>query len=85
MRYFRIYADKRSLQPRFPGWYSLVRPGIWRYGQIYEALEEGNYLKVELEEEEFMDIISSPCLMVSKDGRKPCRGKSCICRKRIQA
>lgn len=66
MRYFRIYADKRNLQPRFPGWYSLVRPGIWRYGQIYEVLEERNYLKVELEEEEFMDIISSPCFMVSK-------------------
>lgn len=87
----------------------MVRPGIWRYGQIYEVLEERNYLKVEMEEEEFMDIISSPCLMVSKEfanlirmyspgmkfkqaalfdeknGRKPCRGKSCICRKRIQA
>lgn len=68
MRYFRIYADKRNLQPRFPGWYSLVRPGIWRYGQIYEVLEERIRLKAELEDEmEFMDIISSPCLMVSKE------------------
>jgi hypothetical protein len=67
MRYFRIYADKKNLQPRFPDWYSLIRPGIWRHGQIYEALEARTYLKAELEEEmELMDIISSPCFMVSK-------------------
>ena len=41
---------------------------IWRHGQIYEALEARTYLKVELEEEmELMDIISSPCFMVSKE------------------
>ena len=68
MRYFRIYADKKNLQPRFPGWYSLMRPGIWRHGQVYEALEARTYLKAELEEEtELMDIISSPCFMVSKE------------------
>ena len=68
MRYFRIYADKKNLQPRFPDWYSLIRPGIWRHGQIYEALEARTYLKAELEEEmELMDIISSPCFMVSRE------------------
>lgn len=66
MRYFRIYADKRNLQPHFLGWYKVMLPRIWRYGEIYEKLDERSHFKVELEEEEFMDIISSPCFMVSK-------------------
>lgn len=68
MRYFRIYADNRNVQPQFRGWYSLVRPGMWQHGQVYERLEERNCLKVELNKEiRFMDIISSPCFMVSRE------------------
>lgn len=68
MRYFRIYADKQNIQPRFLNWNSLVRPGIWQGGQIFGELDIRNNLKVELDKEiEFMDIISEPCFMVSKE------------------
>ena len=68
MRYFRIYADKQNLQPCFQDWHSLVRPGIWDHGQVYEALDRKSSRKVELEgESDFLDIISSPCFMVSGD------------------
>ena len=68
MRYFRIYVDEKNIQPRFLNWYSLVRPGLWEHGQVYEELGRKNYMKVELDEEiRFMDIINSPCFMVSKE------------------
>ena len=68
MRYFRIYADKQNIQPRFLNWNSLVRPGVRQGDRIYGELDSRNYLKVELDKEiQFMDIISSPCFMVSKE------------------
>ena len=68
MRYFKIYVDEKNIQPRFFNWHSLIRPGIWEQGQVYENLSERNYIKVELAEEiQFMDIISNPCFMVSKE------------------
>lgn len=68
MRYFRIYADEHNPQPRFLNWYKLVKPGRRKHRQIYEELEKRSYLKVELNREiPFMDIISYPCFMVSKE------------------
>lgn len=68
MRYFRIYADKKNIQPNFPGWNQFIRPGIRQGSRIYEELEKRNYFKVELNREiQFMDIISSPCFMVSRE------------------
>ncbi len=68
MRYFNIYADKKNIQPCFLNWNLLVRPGINEGGRIYEALGGRNHLKVELDKEiQFMDIISSPCFMVSRE------------------
>lgn len=68
MRYFRIYADKQNIQPRFLNWNSLVRPSIRQGGQIFGELDIRNNLKVELDKEiEFMDIISEPCFMVSRE------------------
>lgn len=68
MRYFRIYANKENVQPNILNWNSLVRPGIRQGGQIYRELDRRNYLKMELDKEiMFMDIISSPCFMVSKE------------------
>lgn len=68
MRYFRIFADEKNLQPRFLNWYDRVKPGRRQDKQIYEDLDAQNYLKVELNKEvEFMDLISYPCFMVSKE------------------
>lgn len=38
MRYFKIYVDEKNIQPRFFNWHSLIRPGIWEQGQVYENL-----------------------------------------------
>lgn len=68
MRYFRIYADKRNIQLRILNLNSVIRPNIQQQDQIYENLDKRNYLKVQLEKEiQFMDIISSPIFMVSKE------------------
>lgn len=68
MRYFRIYADDQNVQPYFLNWNSLIQPRIRQGGQIYRELNKRNYLKVELEKEIlFMDIISNPCFMISKE------------------
>lgn len=67
-RYFWIHADKKNIQPRFLEWDRMVRPGIRDQRLIYEALDKRSYLKVNLEKEiSFMDIISSPIFMVSKE------------------
>lgn len=68
MRYFRIYADKQNIQPRFLNWNALIKPNIQQQSQIYEELDRRNYQKVELDGEIlFPDIISSPCFMVTKE------------------
>ncbi len=68
MRYFRIYADNRNPLPRCLNWNSLIKPGRRKGWQIYEALENNNYLQVELNGEcQFMDILCYPCFMVSKE------------------
>lgn len=68
MRYFRIYADERNVRPRILGWNALVKPGRRTDKQIYADLGKRNRLKVELDGEiRFMDLIDSPCFMVSRD------------------
>ena len=68
MRYFRIYADERHIQPRILNRETLVRPHIQEQGLIYEELEHRNYMKVELEREiAFLDIVNSPIFMVTKE------------------
>lgn len=60
MRYFRIYADERHIQPRILNRETLVRPHIQEQGLIYEELEHRNYMKVELEREiAFLDIVKA--------------------------
>lgn len=67
MRYFRIYADKQNPQPRLLDWYSKIKPGRTEQ-EIYEGLQHQNYFQVELNSEvSFLDIISHPCFMVSKE------------------
>lgn len=67
MRYFMIYADKANCQPRFLDWYSKI--GIGKAPDpIYESLDERENFKVELGPGvPFMDIISHPCFMASKE------------------
>ena len=67
MRYFMIYADKANCQPRFLDWYPKIGAGKTP-GQIYMRLDERDHFKVELGYcVPFMDIISHPCFMVSKE------------------
>lgn len=68
MRYFSIYADKRHIQPHILNRELLISPHIQQQELIYEELDQRNHLKVELEQEvEFMDIVNSPILMVTKE------------------
>lgn len=67
MRRFRIYADEGNLQPHFRNWYAQIDPGS-SPTQIYEELREMNNFQVELFGGfPFMDIISYPCFMVTKE------------------
>jgi hypothetical protein len=67
MRYFRIYADEQNPQPRFLDWYTQVRPGR-PDSQVYRELSQQNHFNVNLNvETPFMDLISHPCFMVSKE------------------
>lgn len=67
MRYFRIYADKQNPQPRLLDWYSKIKPGRTER-EIYEELKHQNCFQVELNSEvSFLDILSHPCFMVSKE------------------
>lgn len=67
MRRFRIYADEANLQPHFRDWYTQIDPGS-SSTQIYEELGEMNNFQVELYEGfPFMDVISYPCFMVTKE------------------
>ena len=68
MRYFQIYADTNSPQPQFIDWYQRLKPKRWQDKEVYGALKRKNYFKVEMREEvEFLDIISNPYFMVSKE------------------
>jgi hypothetical protein len=67
MRYFRIYADESNPQPRFLDWYTKVKPGR-PDREIYSEMLGQNHFQVELNEEiPFMDLISYPYFMVSKE------------------
>lgn len=67
MRYFKIYADEQTPQPCFTNWYSQMKPGRTD-NEIFNDLSQQNHFKVELNREiPFMDIISHPYFMVSKE------------------
>lgn len=67
MRYFRIYADERNIQPNILNLNSPLELNV-RRKRIYEELGQRNYLNVKLDKEiSFMDVISNPFFMVSKD------------------
>lgn len=68
MRYFQIFADTKNPQPQFLDWYQRLKPKRWQDKEVYDALKRKNDFPVELKEEiEFLDVISSPYFMVSKE------------------
>lgn len=67
MRYFRIYADDQNPQPGFLDWYTQMRAGM-SGSRMYEELSGQNHFQVRLNVEiPFMDLVCSPCFMVSKE------------------
>lgn len=67
MRYFSIYADDGNPQPRFLDWYTKVKPGRSDH-EIYSEISGQNHFQVDLNKEiPFMDLISHPYFMVSKE------------------
>lgn len=68
MRYFQISADERNPQPRFLDWYRILKPVKWQDAEVYRAIENKSCFQVELDREiRFLDVISHPQFMVSKE------------------
>lgn len=67
MRYFSIYSDTKNPQPLFLDWYNKIKPGRSDH-EIYCEIQDHNHFIVDLNEEiQFMDLISHPYFMVSKE------------------
>lgn len=68
MRYFWIYADQKNPQPQFNNWFKVVRPGRSSLTEVYHSLQHRNRFVIKMAPDVgFMDIISFPQFMVSRE------------------
>lgn len=68
MRYFRLHTGRGGVQPGFGDWYTKIGPSVSEE-KTYGKLEGKTYWKVKLDNPEtaFMDVLTKPCFMVSKE------------------